>query len=301
MAGVAATAFAVMGCGGDASRASRDAAAGDEAVRGDAGFDGAFDSSGDATDGASAAGDATMDDASADVSVDVADTATDGGDAPSCSPQMVDAALIDGNLVGLPTKEVPTMGPVATAQVAATDPAAHFQKQVGVLNLSPTIKDGQSVVHLLAPMGIPFAITTSPVLAIQHDMAIFFPEANPSSFDATATKLLNYYVQGGGVVVMKYSEVDALKQLGGVVSSKFGGQYRWVTLTDAGKARFPSLDQPAEQKIPLGGDPGDAGAFLNTWAMSVDTAATGVSVLATFDDGTAAIVEHQVGSAMDAG
>ncbi|HEV3192225.1 MAG TPA: hypothetical protein VGY54_17050, partial [Polyangiaceae bacterium] len=168
-------------------------------------------------------------------------------------------------------------------------------------DLSPAIKDAQSIVHMLAPMGIPYAITTSPVLAIQHDMAIFFPEANPGSFDATSTKLLKYYVQGGGVVVMKYSEVDALKQLGGVASSKFGGQYRWVALTDAGKARFPSLDQPAEQKVPLGGDPGDAGAFLNTWAMSVDPAATGVSVLATFDDGTAAIVEHQVGSAMGSG
>src|SRR5260370_15924375 len=250
LAGVAATALAVMGCGGDASRRTGGSAGGAEAVRGDAGFDGAFDSSGDATDGGSAGGDATMDDASADVSVDVADTATDGGDAPSCSPQMVDAALIDGNLVGLPTKEVPTMGPVATAQVAATDPAAHFQKQVGVLNLSPTIKDGQSVVHLLAPMGIPFAITTSPVLAIQHDMAIFFPEANPSSFDATATKLLNYYVQGGGVVVMNCSEVDALKQLGGAGSSTFAGQNRSVTPTNAGKARFPSPAPPAERKTP---------------------------------------------------
>jgi hypothetical protein len=214
-------------------------------------------------------------------------------EAGGCIPRVADAALVDGMMLGLPAIDVPTAAAVMTPQVSATPPAAHYPKQVGVLNLSPTVGDAQSVVHMLAPMGIPYAITTSPVLAIQHDMVVFFPEADAASFDATALRLLDNYLQGGGLVVMKYSEVDALKQRGGVSSSTFKLPHHWVNLTDAGKARFPSLDRPYEQNIPLGGDPSE---ILNTWAIAVDPSASSVRILATFDDGTAAIVEHDVGS-----
>jgi hypothetical protein len=224
---------------------------------------------------------------------DAAQTEAGSGDGGGCSPAVIDAGLVDGRILGLPTIDVAVGAPVVTSQVAATDPGKNYPKQIGVLNLSPTIGDAQSVVHMLAPMGLPYAVTTSPVLAIQHDLAIFFPEASASSFDATALGLLDAYLQGGGLVVMKYSEVDALKQRGGVASSTFQLPHRTVVLTDAGKARFPSLDQPFEQTIPLGGDPG---VFLNTWAITVDPGASAVRVLATFDDGTAAVVEHDVGA-----
>jgi hypothetical protein len=215
------------------------------------------------------------------------------GEGGACTPTVVDAGLVDGTMLGLPAVDVPTQPPTTTPQVAVSSPGDHYPKQVGVLNLSPTITDAQSVVHMLAPMGIPYAITTSPVLAIQHDMVVFFPEANGANFDTTALQLLDDYLGGGGLVVMKYSEVDALKQRGGVASSVFQLKHHSLDLTDAGKARFPSLDQPREQQIPLGGD---ATEFLNTWAIAVDPSASGVRVLATFDDGAAAIVEHDVGS-----
>ena len=217
-----------------------------------------------------------------------------GPDAPGgCVDQTVDAGLVDGMMLGLPTAAVPVADPVSTPQVSATPPEDDYPKQIGVLALAPSLTDEQSVVHMLAPMGLPYAITTSPVLAVQHDMAIFFPEASAASFDSIATQLVGDYVQGGGVIVMKYSEVDWLKGLGGVASSVFQLPHHWVNLTDAGKARFPSLDQPFEQNIPLGGDSGE---YLNTWAISTDPTAQGVRVLATFDDGTAAIVEHDAGS-----
>jgi peptidoglycan/xylan/chitin deacetylase (PgdA/CDA1 family) len=215
------------------------------------------------------------------------------GEGGACTPTTVDAGLVDKMMLGLPAIDIPTAPAVTTRQVASASPDDHYPKQVGVLNLSPTITDAQSVVHMLAPMGIPYAITTSPVLAIQHDMVVFFPEASPASFDATALRLLDDYLGGGGLVVMKYSEVDALKQRGGVASSTFKLQHHSVDLTDAGKARFPSLDQSVEQHIPLGGD---ATEFLNTWAIAVDPNASGVRVLATFDDGAAAIVERDIGS-----
>ena len=230
------------------------------------------------------------------------DAAPEGGaDAVACVPATAtDSGLVDGEILGLPSILVPTTPPITTPQVAVLDPALNYPKQVAVVNMSSTVTDAQSVAHMLAPMGIPYAIMTTATLATAHDMAIFFPEATTSNFDSNSQNLLQLYLQGGGVIVMKYSDVAFLKGLGGVASSTLdadaggtGLEHHWVTLTAPGKARFPSLDQPAEQKIPLGGDSVD---YLNTWAMTVDSNATGVSVLATFEDGTAAIVEHAVGS-----
>ncbi len=241
--------------------------------------------------------DASIPEASETDTVVASDGMSDGGGSPdaeadACAPIAVDASLVDGRIVGLPTANVVAAPAIVTPQVTATPPSLHYPKQVAVLNLSPSIQDAQSVVHMLAPMGIPHAITSSPVLAVQHDMAIFFPEASGASFDTTALGLLDEYVKGGGVVVMKYSEVDALKKLGGVLSSTFHLEHHAVDLTAAGRARFVSLDRPEEQRIPLGGDPG---GYLNTWAIDVDPQASGTSVLATFDDARPAIVERQVG------
>jgi hypothetical protein len=217
------------------------------------------------------------------------ETDADGG----CSAAPIDCQLVDGMVLGLPTADVPVSPPVVTPQVQESAVSGIFQKQIGVLNVSPTIGDSQAVVHMLAPMGMPYFVTMSAVTAIEHDMAIFFPEAYEGSIDSRSIAQIDQYLQGGGVVVMKYSEVADLKQLGGVASCIFQAQHSAVTLTDAGKARFPSLDDPAEQTIPLGGN---AQQYLNTWAMTVDPSATNVQVLATFDDGSAAIVDNAVGT-----
>lgn len=237
-------------------------------------------------------------DASSPPPVDAAvetDAAADAGSGEAaCVPSPGDAgSLVDGAIVGMPAADIAVSAPVVTPQIAVTPPAAHFPKQVGVLALSPAVGDVQAVAHLLAPMGIPYAVTTSPVLAVQHDMAIFFPEANAGSFDATALDLLNQQVSSGSVVVMKVSDPPALRTLSGITSSTFQLEHHFVDLTDEGKARFPSLDRPEEQHIPLGGD---AATFLNTWALEVDGAASGVTVLATFDDGKPAILERVVGA-----
>ena len=95
-----------------------------------------------------------------------------GADGGACMPALADAGLVDRIILGLPAIDVVAAPPVTTNQVVATPAAEHYPKQVGVLNLSPAMSDAQSVVHMLAPMGIPYAVTTSPVLAIQHDMAV---------------------------------------------------------------------------------------------------------------------------------
>src|SRR5262245_62000283 len=123
--------------------------------------------------------DAAGHDASGPDSGDAGDTA-DAGDAgpvdaaaPTCTQD--GAVDPDGVIFGLPTVDVPVSSPVTTPQTQVTVPASHFFKQVGVLSLSPEVTDLRAVEHVLRPMGIPYAITTSPKLSVQHEMAIFFP------------------------------------------------------------------------------------------------------------------------------
>lgn len=224
------------------------------------------------------------------------DAGAQDGDTPidgACTPYTPDASSVDGSILGLPTVDVPVSAPLNTPGPEQTTPTDHYPKQIGVL--SAPIGDASSVVHVLAPMGLPYALTSSPVLAIQHDMSIFFPEVPENTFaPGTSTEnLFRQYVNGGGVVVAKVSDDAVVKELGGIASSTFKLEHHWFKLTDAGKARFPSLDQEREQEIPLGGDTVD---YLNTWVLNVDTNATGVTVLATFEDGKPAMVERKVGS-----
>jgi hypothetical protein len=195
--------------------------------------------------------------------------------------------------MGLPSKDVPFLPPVVTPQPGNTPADEHFAKQIGVLRLSNDPYDLRAVSHLLDPIGVPYAVTTSPALAMVHDLAILFPEAYPESFDVTQLNLLDDYVAGGGVIVAKPGEVPLLRQLGGIVGSTFQLEHHAVLLTQAGIARFPSLDRPEERTIPLGGD---SQSYLNTWTLQLDPTATGVEVLATFEDGTPAIVERKVGA-----
>lgn len=207
-----------------------------------------------------------------------------------CDLGGVHAELKNNVLVGLPTKDVPVLPPVVTPQTAKTPPEQHHRKLVGILNISPNIRDSQALEHLLKPMGIPYAIATSPKLSWQHDLTIFFPEAYPENFDADELATLRMYFDLGGTLIMKANDVGALMQLGGYTKTTFKLPHFRVDLTELGKREFPSLDHPHEQTLPFGGT---ATEFLNTWSLDV---APGAEVLAKFDDGTAAIIKNRVGT-----
>jgi len=211
----------------------------------------------------------------------------------TCDTKKVVLASRDGVVLGLPTKDVPVSMPVLTQQTMKTPPEKHFRKAVGVLNVSPNIRDVQAVEHVLRPMGIPYAITTSPKLSWQHDLVIFFPEAYPENFDTDELETLQTAIETGGTLILKPGDVVALKALGGITGYQFNKapHYR-VELTSEGRSEFPSLDHVNERSIPLGAN--GAALHLNSWSLDVVTSPE-VTVLARFDDGTAAIVKRNVG------
>ncbi|MDC3962134.1 hypothetical protein [Polyangium jinanense] len=202
---------------------------------------------------------------------------------------------VEGKLWGLPTRDVPVDATREPRRVKMTPPPNHWQMQVGVLALSPDWQDMLAIEHVLAPMGIPYAQTTAPKLALQHDIAMFFPDAYEESFHATDIEAMGNFIGKGGVLVWRDSDVTFLRDLAGVPASTFGLPHHVVRLTKEGEAAFPSLDQPEEREIPLGGGPEE---FLNTWTLEVDPTAEGVVVLATFEDGSPAIVRRNAGPAV---
>ncbi len=208
-----------------------------------------------------------------------------------CDLSGLKTELKDGVRYGLPTKNIPVLPPVVTPQTSKTPPEMHFRKAVGVLNLTPNVRDLQAAEHMLRPMGIPYAITTSPKLSIQHDLTLFFPEAYPENFDADELATIKMYLDNGGTLVLKGSEVPELKQLGGINKTVFKLPHFRVDLTDAGKREFPTLNHAHEQSLPLGGTTKE---YLNTWVLEL-APGSGAEVLARFDDGTPAIVKNKVG------
>lgn len=196
-------------------------------------------------------------------------------------------------LLGLPSKVVTVSSPVVTPQTSKTPPELHYRKAVGVLNLSPEIRDAQAVEHVLRPMGIPYAVTTSPKLSWQHDLVVFFPESYPENFDTDELDTLKTAVETGVTLILKPGDVPALQALGGITGYGFNRAiHSSVSLTSEGRTEFPSLDHANERLLPLGGNTTE---HLNTWTLDAATSAD-VTVLARYEDGSAAIVKRVVGT-----
>lgn len=221
-------------------------------------------------------------------------TESDAPDAaPACAYDAAVDAWADAERLGLPTVDVPVAPPIVTPQTAVSLASAHYRKAIGVLSLSPKVTDLQAVEHVLRPMGLPYQITTSPKLSVQHDMALFFPEASAGNFTPDELLTIGNHLASGGVVVQKVGAVAEMNKYGGVTSGTLRQAHAKLTLTAAGKTEFPSLDQPNEQEILLSGSSTE---FLNTWDLALDPTATGATVLARFDDGAAAIVKNPQGA-----
>jgi peptidoglycan/xylan/chitin deacetylase (PgdA/CDA1 family) len=271
-----------IGCSGGAQSATDDAAGASDVA---------------ASDGASEA--ASSVDAGADVTSETSVTSGDAGadasdasDATTLPPCVFDAnddVFADAERLGLPTVDVPVSAPIVTPQTSVSPPSDNYRKAIGVLSLSPHVTDLQAVEHVLRPMGLPYQITTSPKLSVQHDMALFFPEANPGNFTADELTTIGNYLLEGGVIVQKVGNVPETNKMGGVTGGVLRQAHQKLTLTAAGKAEFPSLDEPNEQEILLSGSTTE---FLDTWDLQLDPAATSAVVLAEFEDGTAAIVKN---------
>lgn len=143
----------------------------------------------------------------------------------------------------------------------------------------------------LVSMGVPLTATTDPAEALRHRVIVVSPVIDGRVLPAEALRALAKHVRDGGTLV-GFGVYGGLQDLFGVASTRETGTRRSLTWTPEGAQRF-GFEGPEETTLRLGGD--GRRADVPT-AGSVGYAGGTATVLARFDDGTAAVTTRTVGT-----
>jgi len=186
---------------------------------------------------------------------------------------------------------------MARPHLAQSDSVQRFPEsalsQVAVL-LTKSDESADSPVRCLGEMGIPFFVTRDLNTALRHKLLLLYPEIDGTTFDARQTQAIRDFVSRGGVVF-------AQDVFGGGFKPVFGFEdfvplrTRHKIVFDAADSQtadpvFRYLNRPQEKEVPLGSPEIKEVIWSNGY-----TAAKDARVLARFDDGSAAVLRHDLG------
>lgn len=173
--------------------------------------------------------------------------------------------------------------------------AQDLQKSIAVLDL--TIRNNEtndarlfSVEHLAKVTGIPFIRTDEISVAKNYGMILTSSLIKNNTFSEAERLALETYVADGGLLVAPRIEEEDFFSLFGISdyensNSRFAIHWE-PSLTDAS---LKYINQPEERTLSLGRDTYDA--IFKTIGYTTTTAST----LASFTDGTAAVIKNTVG------
>ena len=174
----------------------------------------------------------------------------------------------------------------------AAEPQTHPPLAIAVFAPDPD-EFGFGARHAASGMGIPSFYTHSFEAALRQPMIVITGAVDGNFMTDANTARLHQYLQGGGIVVVDDGESAGIQQLAGI-ASLVPSEHRYTLHFDpaTGDAGLASLTHPEERTISLG-NAGERQAVLTQgYALTKTTTAR---VLGRFDDGTAALVEHDVG------
>ena len=183
--------------------------------------------------------------------------------------------------------------PVEAVDDPAVDPAVAFPESFPLQVAVYWSKSDEGILgleHALREMGIPFFVTRDLDQALRHRLLILYPEVDGNTFTDSQIRQLTRRVQDGGRIFAVNVFAGALKPLFG-----FGGfrashrRYRVRFDTEADPA-MRCLNRPEEMETQLG-DPKLGDIF---WTNGY-TANSPATVLARFDDGSAALLRNRSG------
>ncbi len=170
------------------------------------------------------------------------------------------------------------------------------ERAIAILDLS--IKNNESnnarlfsVEHMAKVTGIPFIVTQEVDVAKNYSMILSSSLFTTSTFTSDEKTALIDYVQNGGVLVaprIQDEDFYALFGIDGYVNSNSRYEIHWNT--NLGEASMKYIDEPEEQVISLG---------RNTYASIYKTlgySTTFAKTLATFDDGSSAVIKNLYGN-----
>lgn len=173
--------------------------------------------------------------------------------------------------------------------------AQNLQKSIAVLDLTGRNNESNdarlfSVEHMAKVTGIPFIRTDDLSVAMNYGMILSSSLFSNNKFSSEEVSQFESYVNEGGLLVAPRIEETDFFPLFGIENfensnSRFA--IHWdATLTDAS---LKYIDQPEERTLSLGRDTYDA--IYKTIGYTTTTART----LASFPDGTAAVIKNTYG------
>jgi hypothetical protein len=182
-------------------------------------------------------------------------------------------------------------------QADASDPAQRFPEtapsQVAIF-LTKSDQSAESPVRCLKTMGIPFFVTRDLRTALRHQLILLYPEVDGTTFDAAQAQAITDFVARGGVLFAQDVFWGGFKPLFGfedVIPLRTRHQIVFDTVDpNTTSPLFQYLNRPAEKEIPLGSPKIQEVIWTNGYR-----AAPGTEVLGRFEDGSAAVLRHDLG------
>jgi len=165
--------------------------------------------------------------------------------------------------------------------------------QVAIL-LTKSDENGESPVRCLQTMGIPFLVTRDLRTALRHKLLVLYPEVDGDTYDAAQAQAISDFVTHGGVIFAQNVFWGGFKPLFGfedVVPLRTRHKIIFDTTDpEATDATLRYLNRPAEKEVPLGSPAIPEVIWSNGYK-----AAAGTRSLARFEDGSTAVLRHDVG------
>ncbi|MGA9977891.1 MAG: hypothetical protein WBQ08_04595 [Candidatus Sulfotelmatobacter sp.] len=190
----------------------------------------------------------------------------------------------------------------ARTKPAQSDPTQIFPEkaasQVAILLTKPD-QGAESAVRCLQEMGIPFFVTRDLRTALRHKLLVIYPTTDGTTFDAPQAQAITDFVTHGGVVFAQDVFWGGFKSLFGFedviplrTRHKIVFDAAALDMTNAVTADpvLRYLNRSEEKEVPLGSPTIAEVIWTNGYK-----AAAGTRTLARFDDGSAAVLRHDVG------
>jgi hypothetical protein len=183
--------------------------------------------------------------------------------------------------------------PVHPLVHALDDPTVEFPEsfpmQVAVYRTDPTASM-LPITHALGAMGVPFFVAQNLDQALHHHLVILYPETDGRTFSDTQIAQLLQHVENGGSLFAVNVFAGAARPLFGF-SAVAPSQRRYSVKFNAGADTIIGyLNRPEELEVPLANP--KAGDIFWSNGYTPDAHA---SVLARFEDGSAALLLNRIG------
>ena len=164
-----------------------------------------------------------------------------------------------------------------------------FPLQVAVLMTNDKV-GGLGLVHAFREMGIPFFVTHELAAALRHHLVFVYPEVHPATFTVEETEKISQFVQAGGSIFAQQVLAPDLGPLFGFRAFEQRKTRHWVDFETGGNPLAKYLDRPEEQRVPLAGQ-----GVRESFATASYTPDETSTILAKFEDGSAALLEKSAG------